>query len=343
MPKSGQPRSLRVSQRKQNQAFTTIELLVVVGILVVLIGIAFVAFRGVTGGAAAKSTKTVMGGLSGMLAELEAANGLKSQPVGWVWWSGAGIVNAPQAAGATYAVDFWKLPYRVGNAAAGAPDALVAPGDVSESNVGANGLNPQRDGSIAVVNTTLAMAQLAAVKNNKEAIGRTAKDSTFVPRYISGNIRVPGSAGYLGYNDSGATVSARYPIGAHVSHVLSPGQPVTMWASTADNPGQPGAAGWQNETSSPYGAPVFLDGWHNPIIFVPATGLKVRLLNGKSALAAGERTQNFIIVSPEGTVDNNGSSTVDPVVVSLGRPFWASAGPDGDFSKGDDNVYSFGE
>jgi hypothetical protein len=30
-----------------------------------------------------------------------------------------------------------------------------------------------------------------------------------------------------------------------------------------------------------------------------------------------------------------------PKVVQPGRPFWASAGPDGDFAKGDDNIYSF--
>ncbi len=83
---------------------------------------------------------------------------------------------------------------------------------------------------------------------------------------------------------------------------------------------------------------MLLDGWNNPIIFVPATGLHVQMLNGASAYS-GAVTQNWIIVSPEGRVTGNG--TANPIVTTPGRPFWASAGPDGDFSKGDDNIYSF--
>ncbi len=58
--------------------------------------------------------------------------------------------------------------------------------------------------------------------------------------------------------------------------------------------------------------PVLLDGWGNPIIWVPGAGVKVNV--GATAT---------VIKAPDG------------------RPFFASAGPDGDFSKGDDNVYSF--
>ena len=53
------------------------------------------------------------------------------------------------------------------------------------------------------------------------------------------------------------------------------------------------------------------DGWGNPIIFVPGQ-------EGLNGLDSGR-----IVKAP-----NN-------------RPFWASAGPDGDFSKADDNLYSF--
>jgi type II secretory pathway pseudopilin PulG len=61
--------------------------------------------------------------------------------------------------------------------------------------------------------------------------------------------------------------------------------------------------------------PALADGWGNPIVFVPGDkGLAVNVNDGKDAKT---------IFSPDR------------------RPFWASAGPDGDFSKGDDNVYSF--
>jgi hypothetical protein len=62
------------------------------------------------------------------------------------------------------------------------------------------------------------------------------------------------------------------------------------------------------------------DGWGNPIIFVPASiGL------------AGSSTQGVKL----------GTSTYVAITSPDGRPFWASAGPDGDFATGDDNVYSF--
>jgi prepilin-type N-terminal cleavage/methylation domain-containing protein len=61
-------------------------------------------------------------------------------------------------------------------------------------------------------------------------------------------------------------------------------------------------------------APAFADGWRNPILFCPAGGIRVNLSTGSAPL---------VVTAPDH------------------RPFWASAGPDGDFSKGDDNVYSF--
>ena len=81
--------------------------------------------------------------------------------------------------------------------------------------------------------------------------------------------------------------------------------------------------------------PVLLDGWNNPIIFVPKTGLaKVKLVDGTE----------YIVRS------NKVYTSGDPALATLApntRPFFASAGPDGmfsgnaDVSGGDDNVYSF--
>jgi prepilin-type N-terminal cleavage/methylation domain-containing protein len=66
-------------------------------------------------------------------------------------------------------------------------------------------------------------------------------------------------------------------------------------------------SGGQASPDSP-SVPVPLDGWGNPIIFVPGGSLTV---------ASGT------VSSPNG------------------KPFFASAGGDGDMSKGDDNLYSF--
>jgi type II secretory pathway pseudopilin PulG len=63
--------------------------------------------------------------------------------------------------------------------------------------------------------------------------------------------------------------------------------------------------------------PIVVDSWNNPIIFVPAQGM--------SGVTAGGVT--YTVAAPLKSPD--------------GRPFFASAGPDGSFAKGDDNVYSF--
>jgi hypothetical protein len=106
-----------------------------------------------------------------------------------------------------------------------------------------------------------------------------------------------------------------------------------------------GTTPWNDETAYPRGIPILLDGWSNPIIYVPATGLHVKLLAGQGVYHPVDdadtfsATQDYILISPEGSVSGNG--TPNPVVTRPGRPFFASAGPDGDFTKGDDNIYSF--
>jgi prepilin-type N-terminal cleavage/methylation domain-containing protein len=92
----------------------------------------------------------------------------------------------------------------------------------------------------------------------------------------------------------------------------------------------PDSAGY-DESAQP-GVP--LDPWGHPIIFVPGGGLEVIMYDGNPPTHANPE-RRFVIRSPDG------------------RPFWASAGPDGAFSDdplrtGDDgtdrvsdNVYSF--
>lgn len=87
------------------------------------------------------------------------------------------------------------------------------------------------------------------------------------------------------------------------------------------------AANGGSLVSSEATVPVLLDAWGNPIIFVPGGQLGLTVssipspLAGSGVLVAGGRP--FVVSSPDD------------------RPFWASAGPDGDFSLGDDNLYSF--
>jgi prepilin-type N-terminal cleavage/methylation domain-containing protein len=80
----------------------------------------------------------------------------------------------------------------------------------------------------------------------------------------------------------------------------------------AAQPQPPSDAYWLAATEDAT-VPVMLDGWGNPIIFVPSGAL--------TNVTAGGNVGTF--KSPDG------------------RPFWASAGPDGIMSQGDDNMYSF--
>jgi prepilin-type N-terminal cleavage/methylation domain-containing protein len=79
---------------------------------------------------------------------------------------------------------------------------------------------------------------------------------------------------------------------------------------------------------------VLLDGYRNPIIFVPRRGMA-----GVNLQKTGQTTfdkTNQTVASPGARVVTPGT----PDIVE-GSPFFASAGEDDDFSSGDDNHYSF--
>ena len=69
-----------------------------------------------------------------------------------------------------------------------------------------------------------------------------------------------------------------------------------------------------------------LDAWGNPIIFVPAGGL--------FGMTVGEIPR---LAAPTAGMLNG------PIQSNDKRAFWASAGADGNFETGDDNIYSFEE
>ena len=79
---------------------------------------------------------------------------------------------------------------------------------------------------------------------------------------------------------------------------------------------------------------VVLDGWGNPIIFVPAGGLHVNIIPDPS-------TTNKVDYIVRSTGMFPASDIAKHPITAADRPFWASAGQDGDFSIGEDNIYSF--
>jgi hypothetical protein len=101
--------------------------------------------------------------------------------------------------------------------------------------------------------------------------------------------------------------------------------------TTATTTSAPPAAGW---TLSGKHTPVVADGYGNPILFVPPPGLQGVNVgrNGNGSYT----NANQQIVAP-GAKPN---PAPPPPEIGV-RPFFASAGEDGDFAKGDDNLYSF--
>lgn len=79
--------------------------------------------------------------------------------------------------------------------------------------------------------------------------------------------------------------------------------------------------------------PILLDGWANPIVFVPRGGIHVNIKD-----ATG--TNQVWLVRSTGTTKIT-TPGQDPPMTGNERPFWASAGQDGDLTQGEDNVYSF--
>ena len=83
--------------------------------------------------------------------------------------------------------------------------------------------------------------------------------------------------------------------------------------------------------------PLVLDAWNNPIIFVGSDGL-----TGVGFESRKDDSTKEWRVTSTGLVPSSPGGNVSPAERSKSwRPFFASAGPDGDFHTGDDNVYSF--
>jgi type II secretory pathway pseudopilin PulG len=75
-----------------------------------------------------------------------------------------------------------------------------------------------------------------------------------------------------------------------------------------------------------------LDSWGNVILFVPSGGLVNVRFGGQTSTVTGQ--------SAVGTTQTLGGASIR-ITSPDSRPFFVSAGPDGDVSLGDDNVYSF--
>ncbi|HVT88232.1 MAG TPA: type II secretion system protein [Tepidisphaeraceae bacterium] len=333
-------------KRQRRKAFTLIEILIVIGVIAILAAMLLLGTSSLMSGSKARSTKATLASLQSMFADFDARTHLQKYPPFWRWLETGQTVPKTVSPAPNLQrnknVDFWNVPELIGDSS-GAFDTMDAPGMV----IG-DASNAVRNGSRAVLNTQQVMILLLSVPSNTAALQKIPADRYFTPSWVAATIQGPGLHGVLYDNTSaGQAEPVHYLVGAKV---INNGQKFSKKAPEADSstgapaPAQGGDSIWAADSSP--AAPLLLDAWDNPIIFVPATGLRVRLSNGATdynvPTSAAVQPTSMIIVSPEGQVAMNTTVTPpQPQLTRPGRPFWASAGPDGDFAKGDDNIYSF--
>ena len=290
---------------KRRRGFTLIEVLTVIGIIIILVGIVVYGLGKVMGGTKAASTKATLETMRSILSEYEVVSkGLSRQP--GIQWLNDGALTPPGNP-----VSIWKDGDPTDAATnQPEPDPVQVPGDVkSASGTGANG----RYTADQIGNTQqvlMLMQQAPSVR-------------TMIQQLPASNLMEPVPAG-LGNPPAGVKLLIQRPDGT-----------VGAYAGVAAKPVPP----------------LVLDAWGNPIIFVPAGGL----CGGKG----GDSDPLTMYVGGRAGEKDSAGNLVAKMVVSVdpgqqpgpnqlrqirspdNRPFWASAGPDGDFRTGDDNVYSF--
>lgn len=336
---------------RKTRAFTLIEVMIVIGVLVILAAIVLVGMRSITGRSRERATRLTMQNLRNMLAELETTTRLGKGPPSWGWWrTGTGRVTVLATdTPLGVPVSFWRTPFCVSDEAPPdggvGPDALDAPGKVNSGTGAANDPdNLVRNGSRQLLNTQLAMNYILSIPANRSALQKLQSDRFFTPQWQSGSLTSPGNDRVLQtVDDAPAAEGVHYYVGNRVLHDKRVYRCTLEHDAGTAPPGGPWLeeGGTQDKTLPTV---LLMDSWNNPILFVPASGLRVRKLNGESALDRTRQGQTFVIVSPEGSAT---APKISPdtkgKLVRPGKPFFASAGPDGDFATGDDNIYSFEE
>lgn len=345
----------RVSERRgcgAGRGFSTIEVLAVVGILVILAAITVIGFRFVGDRARGTAVRVTLETLRGALLEAESAGLLRRQPPGLFQPDNQWVRIDPESAGPYgngLIPDLWRrhdVSNRTpGQVAAWSPGNVTAgqlqPGLWTAFNLmpDPSDLNNWRDAP-AIKNTALALAMMRTVPGVAKTLDGLPNSVSRIPEFYSPTLAyVRGQRVVFRVANNSTPFSGPAEVFVAVRDVSAGVSPVPG-ADTAD---------WARD----FGA--ILDGFGNPILFVPSSGLHIggRYMSGRSydvgdrvfvASSPGVR-QYFecIQAAPAGTSPSNTSfwRPAQPIRSPDGKPFWASAGPDGDFDTPGDNLYSF--
>jgi prepilin-type N-terminal cleavage/methylation domain-containing protein len=283
-------------------AFTLIELLVVIGIILVLIAIVVVGLRHVNNTAARHETVAEMKICTDVLKEYQSINGLKN------------IDSDPGAPATIQLPPAWGSSSATGPLSSGSfqlPIFITAPSPTTEAKSGP----PAQQSTLNY--TDLVVGGAAGGLGDMGDKGGVAG-----PRWSANAIRWTQAVMYILLKDpkNRALVSAIPP-----KRILETPPSLT--------------AGTPNPNPFTIDAAVPLDGWGNPIIFVPRGGMHIFMNDPSNPGSPVE-----YVVRSSGTY----KLAALPPLSSNDHPFFASAGQDGFFTDpassidyGIDNLYSF--
>lgn len=326
--------------RQSRRAFTMIELLVVMGILIVLVGIGVLGYKHVQRVAAIKATTTRLEMCVSMLNEFELQGSLATI-------EGPNVYGATGSASSTSSYVNNSTTYTASAATATPPLAYYykaqgAPCSITLANP--CGVNVNGGGLLATAgdvtqgsiwrapNFQAAPSPPNSAWNYTALFGSSGVNPSSCPvNDGSGAVQITGMIfGQFRQLPNISDQLSKLPPSIFVTHDANPlfsagaasgtGQVMSTDVSGAytDNGTNPNAAG-----ANPLY--VILDGFNNPIIYVPSGGMKVRIYGTYAPATSGSTNTQY--------------QTMTVQSVDL-RPFFVSAGPDGNILYGDDNIYS---
>jgi prepilin-type N-terminal cleavage/methylation domain-containing protein len=340
----------------KHRGFTVLEITVAVAIIAILSALLVYGISHLTASAKANQTKIMLQNNRGMLQEFDTAAGLSRSVNFWPWidLETGNVYIAFANPGYLPTLPFpnptlWSssVVYKStvnGNTIYPAGPLCAPIGPMTNDAAGFQ----NRNGSYAVLYTQLAMRMIGGVSAAKPMLAAIPSGSTMVPVWISGAPYAPGNVVKSPVDNSYyrcITLATAVWTGTMMqpnfgsSYSTDPSGDLTNWAKLGPN-----------ETPDP----VLLDAWGNPILMAPAAGLinvwtnctnSAALLNQSPPQWGGSVTPTTQLQAwayPVPSSEAPGQTYFQkPIVAPDNKPFFYSAGPDGLYNAGDDNIYSF--
>lgn len=328
-----------------------VELLTVVGILVILATVAVIGFKYVGDRSKANSVRVTLETLKSITSEADTAGLLRRQPPGVYepdnTWVRIDPAVAPYANGLI--PDFWRRQDVSSTAATSSTAASWSPGRVQADRLPATYGTFDPDAAATV--TTSDWRDAPAIKNTGIVLGllRTvpgpAKSLDSLPNSVA---KLPVFWSPTVAYKAGTRVLYRGPSNSTVNS-----DPMNVFRAIRDVPAGTAPVTGVDNTNWVRDVATIIDAFGNPMIFVPSSGMHLGALYSPSAsYTPGDRVYTgsgaarvyYEAIAPvSGQPPTNTSfwRVATPVRSTDGRPFWASAGADGNFDTPADNLYSF--